>query len=283
MIEPVQPRPMMTTSLRGSLRAMDGWCGSAARYPARCARDGHRRMRIALVVPIDPVAIVVVRTGVADHLPGTHGAIAPVERIGEEAGLQVHDEVLEEVLRIDPLELDRAALESRENHILPIGGHLDEGLAVLERAGVLVERGEPASIQLCGRLRVLLALRLAAFLKRALAIEALRLAIGPCELPIEKHGAARLPAARTPLGAVVGCGPARAGRTAGAARAVRMGRTARTGRVACCGSRCGGRRGRCGGAGHRDRGAARAGIRRNDAVGERLGQRALGLGEEVPD
>src|SRR5689334_21623900 len=109
-IEPVQPRPMITTSLCGSLRAIL----SLFRRPFRTAGESDRRQRKALVMAIDPVEIVVARAREADHFPRAHVAVAAVQRVGEEALLDILDRLLEEFLAVGSIELHAAALEPFE-------------------------------------------------------------------------------------------------------------------------------------------------------------------------
>src|SRR6187551_2187327 len=112
MIEPVQPRPMMTTSLRGSLRAM----GPSAdfRRPIRPPRHADGRQRKALVVTMDPVEIIVAGPRVPDHAPPRHVAIAAIDRVGKEALLHVLDRLLEERLAVGAFEFHAPALETGE-------------------------------------------------------------------------------------------------------------------------------------------------------------------------
>src|SRR6185437_9133285 len=119
-IEPVQPRPMITTSVDGSMRVMAfalGRGGGSMREPIGPAGDTDGRQREALVVALDPVAIVVAGAGKADHFPADHVAVAAIDRIGEEALLRVVQYVLEESLRAGAVELDRAFLEAGQHLI----------------------------------------------------------------------------------------------------------------------------------------------------------------------
>src|SRR5665213_4375443 len=112
MIEPVQPSPMITTSFLGSFR--DIAASLCFLRPGRAAGDGHRRQRIALVVPFDPVEIVVAGARIPDHLPRDHVAVAAIERIGEEAGLDILEDLFEERLAVGRIELDRTAFDALE-------------------------------------------------------------------------------------------------------------------------------------------------------------------------
>src|SRR5579859_1558278 len=131
-IEPVQPSPTITTSVDGSVRVMTGIprCGGASmRDPIGPAGDADRRQREALVVAVDPVAIVVAGAGKAHHLPADHVAIAAIDRIGEEALARVVQQLLEESFRAGAVELGRALLEAAEHLILLLVGQLRERLA----------------------------------------------------------------------------------------------------------------------------------------------------------
>src|SRR5947209_7090465 len=114
-IEPVQPRPMTTTSFLGSLRDIGP---STLRRPFRAAGDAHRRQRKPLVVAVDPIQIVVSGARKADHLPRRHVAVAAVDRIGEEAHLHVLDGLLHEGLAVGAIQLKVAALEALQNIVL---------------------------------------------------------------------------------------------------------------------------------------------------------------------
>src|SRR5262245_28040982 len=103
MIEPVQPRPMMTTSFLGSLPAMAA--SASLRCPVRSAHDADRRKRKALVVTADPVEIIVARPRKSDHSPRDHVAIAAMDRISKEPLFDVRENLLEERRAIGTFEL----------------------------------------------------------------------------------------------------------------------------------------------------------------------------------
>src|ERR1700756_2043572 len=96
-IEPVHPNPTMTASLRGSLRAI--WslfkkfraAGAALNKsslrPVRMIVDADNRQSDALVVTVDPIAIIVMRARKSDHLPGGQIFVAAVDRIGKKTVL----------------------------------------------------------------------------------------------------------------------------------------------------------------------------------------------------
>src|SRR5690348_3333059 len=120
-IEPVQPRPMITTSVDGSMRVMAcalAHCGASMGDPSRPAGDADRWQRVALVVALDPVAVVVARAREAQHLPADHVAVAAIDRIGEEALARVGQYLLEQPLGAGAVELDRALLEAAQQLVL---------------------------------------------------------------------------------------------------------------------------------------------------------------------
>src|SRR6185437_1800216 len=115
MMEPVQPRPTITTSRFLSFFAISARC----RVPVRpAAADRDRRQREALVIPPDPVAVIIARAGKADHLPGAHAAIPAIDRVGEEAVLCVLDQHLEEAAAARPLELQLAGFDPVDELVL---------------------------------------------------------------------------------------------------------------------------------------------------------------------
>src|SRR6185437_12748373 len=113
-IEPVQPRPTITTSVAGNFRVMisipptqgSGWL----RSPFGSAGNADRGQRIAFVVPFDPVPVIIAGSGKSDHLPADHVAVATVDRVCEEPLLRVCQQLLEEYLAICAVELYRALL-----------------------------------------------------------------------------------------------------------------------------------------------------------------------------
>src|SRR6478672_5295457 len=147
MIEPVQPSPIMTTSFLGSLRAM---AASMLRRPFRAAGHADGRERKALVVAIDPVEIIVAGAGVADHRPRRHVAVAAVDRVGEEAHLDVLDGLLHERLAVGAFELEVAALKALQHGVLVLVGQVGERLVAVLRFHRAVERREPLAVLLRG-------------------------------------------------------------------------------------------------------------------------------------
>src|SRR5271155_2311690 len=113
-IDPVHPRPMMTTSRAGSLCTIL----RLALDPFRAAFKADRRQRETLIVFVDPFPVVVTRAGKSDHAPADHVLVAAVDGIGEEALLHVLHDLLEKGFAIDAAERDRALLEAVEKRVL---------------------------------------------------------------------------------------------------------------------------------------------------------------------
>src|SRR4051812_17001557 len=195
MIDPVQPRPMMTTSFFGSLRAM-GVSSTAFRRPVHSARDADGRKRKALVVTVDPVEIVVARAGVPDHPPRDHVAVAAIDRIGKETLLHVLDRLLEERLSVGALELHAVVLETTENTVLVAVAELREGFAGIVRATIAVERRQALAIFLRRPGLGLRSLLLGSQQEGRAVVEALLPAIGTGHLAVDVDGASGVFSAR---------------------------------------------------------------------------------------
>src|ERR1043165_7829188 len=118
------------------------------RGPLDAPRDAHRRKREALVVALDPVEIIVTGAREADHFPRAHVAIAAIDRVGEEALLDILDKLLEEILALGAFELEVAALQSVQHLVLVVVGKLGERPAAELRLAGAVERGESVAINL---------------------------------------------------------------------------------------------------------------------------------------
>src|ERR1700752_5114305 len=108
-IEPVQPRPMIATSLWGSLRAIVRPSGLAW-IPIPPSHEADGRMWVALVMTLNPGAILVTGAGIADHSPRAHVTIAAVNRVGEKSLVHVCQQLFEERLPVDAVQFRRAAL-----------------------------------------------------------------------------------------------------------------------------------------------------------------------------
>src|SRR6185503_19030487 len=192
MIEPVQPRPTMTTSLCGSLRAMS----ARLRCPVGTAGDGDGRQREAFVMPVDPVEVIVAGAGEADHLPGDHVAVAAVDRVGKEALLDVLERLLEESLAVGAFQLGLAAFEPLEQFVLVVVGQLREMLAALVSRAIAIKRGQPVAVcfgDVAFRLRAEVLGR--RHEGRAVVMSGI-VAVGAGELTVEIDGAAGILAAR---------------------------------------------------------------------------------------
>src|ERR1700733_7785536 len=147
--------------------------------------DADRRQRNALVMAIDPVAIIVMRARKADHLPRHHVPVAAIDRIGEKTGLSVGENELEEFLAIDAVKLERAVFQALDGFVLLRVAEIDKGPAVEFGAAGGIERGERLAIVLRRRDRRLQPLLLGAVLKRAAHIEAFEPARRAAELAVD--------------------------------------------------------------------------------------------------
>src|SRR5580698_9156700 len=110
MIEPVQPSPIITTSVFGNRWVMF-FLSTRARRPLRPSGDADGWKRKTLIVTVNPIEIIVTGAGISDHLPGDHVAIAAVDWIGEKTHLYVLDDLHEKILSVDAVEFYGAAFE----------------------------------------------------------------------------------------------------------------------------------------------------------------------------
>src|SRR6516225_10122958 len=109
-MEPVQPRPMTTASLRASFRAI---VVLAFSQPALCFhRDCDQFGCMPMLTVGNVTRLIVMRAWEADHLPSRHVLVAAVDRVGQESFLRVLDDELEKFLAVSALELERAIFES---------------------------------------------------------------------------------------------------------------------------------------------------------------------------
>src|SRR5579864_7135560 len=92
--------------------------------PVRMIGDAHRRQGDTLVMPVDPVAIIVMRAGKADHLPRRHVSVAAIDRVGEKAVPGVFEDELEELLAVRAVELERAVFETPDDLVFLIVGEI---------------------------------------------------------------------------------------------------------------------------------------------------------------
>jgi hypothetical protein len=90
--------------------------------PVRMIVDTDNRQRDGLVVAIDPVAIVVMRTRKSDHLPGGHIFVAAIDRIGKKAALRVLEDLGEEGFAVVAVELERSVLKPLDHVVLLLIG-----------------------------------------------------------------------------------------------------------------------------------------------------------------
>src|SRR5580700_9789789 len=151
-IEPVQPRPMMTASFAGNFFAIANLVAARWRSLARpvgMILDRCRRDRDGLIMPVDPLAVIVMRAGKSDHLPGRHVLVAAVDRIGEKALLRIVENKLEEVFSAALRQLELVVLQILDDLVLAgirqLGKNLAEG-----GAAMAVEGCESLAIMLGG-------------------------------------------------------------------------------------------------------------------------------------
>src|SRR5262249_40882406 len=147
-----------------------------------------RRQGKAFVVTTDPVEVVVSRARIADHLPRDHVAVAPVDRVGKEAHLNVSDDLREERLAVGSFELDFSAFQTLQ----------DEGLVVVRNVGerhteralaCSIQRSKAFTIFLGRALLRLMALVRCAGLKRRTQVESFLSSVGAGQLPVDEYGA----------------------------------------------------------------------------------------------
>src|SRR5471032_937618 len=134
---PVQPRPMITASLRGSTFAN-----------SHLSVDGDRALGIWLVVLVDMVPVVVARPGKANHLPTRHVLVAAIERVGKEAFHSVLQHQLEKFLGAEAglqFQLDLAAVQTREHHVLLLHRQRAE-VFLVSGVGVVTQRPQTEAI-----------------------------------------------------------------------------------------------------------------------------------------
>src|SRR5665213_2466215 len=176
MIEPVHPRPTMTTSFAGSFLVMRPplaflW------GPFGTARNAYGRMWIALIVSFDPIAIVVMRPGESDHLPPAHVPIAAVDRIGEKSALHILQQGVKKSLAIDALELDRSLLKALQDLILLVWWHVNPGFTAVLGLAVAIQCRKRGAVDLGRVLCRLRPLLFGAFYEWRMCVETVPMAI----------------------------------------------------------------------------------------------------------
>src|ERR1700733_1911345 len=195
-IEPVQPKPTITTSFGGNFLAMPPPVPTSAKAsgvrrrlfrPVRVLGDSNRRQRVALVVPLAPPPVIVARPREPDHLPRRHVFVAAIDRIGEETLLRVLEKKIEEAL--GAFDLERTVFKSGNDLVLTRIGKLSERGPAKRRATMPVEARQCLPIMLRRRHRRLRALLAGAIVKRPAHVEAIKVAVGPGELTINEDGA----------------------------------------------------------------------------------------------
>ena len=84
--------------------------------------DADDRQSDALVVTIDPVAVIVMCAREANHLPGGHVFVAAIDRIGQKAVFRVRQYLTKKRLGVEALELERAVLEALDDVVFLVVG-----------------------------------------------------------------------------------------------------------------------------------------------------------------
>src|SRR5580658_10623276 len=114
MIAPVHPKPTSTAST--GLRVVVMILGLP---PAGAAFEADSRVGNALSVASHPFLVIVMGAREADHLPGTHIFVAPINRIGKITFLGVLQEHRKEGFAVDPIiQGNCAALEPLQQLVL---------------------------------------------------------------------------------------------------------------------------------------------------------------------
>src|ERR1700712_3727880 len=123
-IEPAQPRPITTASVRGSLVAIS----LALRFPVGTTGDAQRLQIDRLVVDFDIIPVIVACAGEAEHLPGSHVLVAAVDWISKKSFHRVLQHGGEKLLAGNALELDIALFQPLQDGILLVAGEPREWL-----------------------------------------------------------------------------------------------------------------------------------------------------------
>src|SRR5271155_4350107 len=150
------------------------------------------RMRVAFVVPLDPVAIVVTGAGEADHFPGRHVTIAAVNGVSKEAVTRILQQYVKERLRNHALELQRSVFHPGDDPILLVVRELRERLAGVGSATILVEGRQHTPVELSWRIWPLKALLWRRLQKRRAPVKAGRTAISARQLAVDENRAAAI-------------------------------------------------------------------------------------------
>src|ERR1700688_1802636 len=141
-------------------------------------------------MPVDPVEIVVAGAGVADHLPGGHVAVATVDRIREEARLDVLDRQRKERLSVDAVQLEIALFEILQDLVFPVVREICEAFSPFARLAGAIQSGETLAVFLSRSAFRLRALAFASGDERRTDIQTFLGAVGPGQLPVDEDGAA---------------------------------------------------------------------------------------------
>src|SRR5579872_1552126 len=112
--------------------------------------NAARLERNALIVMVDPVAIIVMRAREADHLPRGQILVAAVDWVGQKAAARVLQDAVEELFAVGAVELQRAVFQSGDDLVFLRVGELGKTLAVFTAARA-IESGQRGAVLLCRR------------------------------------------------------------------------------------------------------------------------------------
>src|SRR5689334_24445473 len=114
--------------------------------PTGRAGDAHWWQREAFVVALDPVEIVVARSGITDHSPGDHVAIAPIDGIREKSLLHVLEDLIEKNFCIDAVEFQFSFGEVVQEGILVRDTNSGKIARAVDRAPRAEQQGARSSL-----------------------------------------------------------------------------------------------------------------------------------------
>src|SRR5262245_61888664 len=99
--------------------------GKSARHlsprPLSAAGDTDGRQWEALVVPADPIKVVVARARIADHFPRDHVAVTAINGVSKEPHLHIPDDLRKERCSVYPVQLELTLLQSLQCFVF-VGG-----------------------------------------------------------------------------------------------------------------------------------------------------------------
>src|ERR1700692_2475568 len=113
-------------------------------------RHADHRQCHALVMTINPVAIIIMCAWKADHFPRHQVPVAAVDWIGKKTGLGVGENELEESLTVEAVELQGTVFEAFNGLVFLRIAEIDKGVIAEFGAAGRVERGNCFTIMLSG-------------------------------------------------------------------------------------------------------------------------------------